>query len=140
MLTGSPAAEAPALGRSDAAPQGIPRELWRIGAAALTALTALGAFALAHPWHDAPPPALIVSQRGEQFHPGVAVLRRGAVLPIVNDDGEIRHHDYIQAADFRFDSGDQEPGQHTDINFTVSGRFAVLCGIHPRMRLVVTVR
>jgi plastocyanin len=62
------------------------------------------------------------------------------VLRIVNDDGEIRHHAYIQSPDFSFDSGDQEPGQHTDINFTAAGRFAVLCGIHPRMRLVVAVR
>ncbi len=41
---------------------------------------------------------------------------------------------------FNFNSGDQLPGSQTDIVFSVPGTFNVLCGIHPKMRLVVHVK
>ena len=36
-------------------------------------------------------------------------------------------------------SGDQEPGSKVDVAFTELGNFTVLCGIHPKMKLVVHV-
>ena len=50
------------------------------------------------------------------------------------------HHAYVDDPEFSFDSGDQEPGAKADIVFTKPGTFDVLCGIHPKMKLVVTVR
>ena len=82
----------------------------------------------------------VVSQRGRTFLPGVISIREGDTLQIVNDDGDLMHHAYIDDPRFSFDSGDQEPGAKADITFTKLGSFTVLCGIHPKMKLEVTVR
>ncbi len=81
----------------------------------------------------------MVSQKGREFTPGVVTIKRGEAVTIVNDDADLRHHAYIDSDKFNFDSGDQEPGNKTNIAFPVSGRFEVLCAIHPKMKLVVEV-
>jgi plastocyanin len=80
-----------------------------------------------------------ISQKGRQFHPGEINIKRGETLEIVNDDGDLLHHAYIDSPKLSFDSGDQQPGSRTDITFPASGDFEVLCAIHPKMRLVVHV-
>ena len=87
---------------------------------------------LARPSHQ-------VSQRGREFRPGQLDIKRGDIVGIVNDDEDLSHHAYVASEHFNFDSGDQEPGHDVDIPFTVAGTFNVLCGIHPKMRLVVRV-
>ncbi len=84
-------------------------------------------------------PVLRVSQHDEQFSPGTLVLNAGEAIRVVNDDGQVHHHAYVDLPSFKFDSGDQAPGEHSDIRFTERGHFRVLCGIHPRMRLDVKV-
>jgi|SRR5215471_1957907 len=80
-----------------------------------------------------------VSQKGRAFQPGELVIRRGETVQIVNDDGDLLHHAYVDSERFSFDSGDQEPGSKTDVTFPVAGTFSVLCGIHPKMKLTVHV-
>ena len=80
-----------------------------------------------------------ISQKGRQFHPGEISIKRGETLEIVNDDGDLLHHAYIDSPKLSFDSGDQQPGSRTDITFPAPGDFEVLCAIHPKMRLVVHV-
>ena len=80
-----------------------------------------------------------VTQRGQVFRPGQITVRRGDIIQIFNDDGELLHHAYVDTNRFSFDSGDQEPGSKTDITFPISGDFSVLCGIHPKMKLLVHV-
>ena len=82
----------------------------------------------------------VISQKGRQFRPGEITINRGDTLELDNDDGDLRHHAYIDADKFTFDSGDQEPGSKTNITFTVAGDFDVLCAIHPKMKLVVHVK
>ena len=82
----------------------------------------------------------IVTQKGRAFRPGNLVLKAGDMVEIVNDDGELIHHAYVASESFSFDSGDQEPGSKTDVVFTTPGKFTVLCGIHPKMRLDVEVK
>lgn len=82
---------------------------------------------------------LVVSQKGRSFRPGNLDLKRGDTITIVNDDSDLLHHAYVETDKFAFDSGDQEPGSRTDVTFTESGVFSVLCGIHPKMRLLVRV-
>ena len=82
----------------------------------------------------------VVSQKGQQFHPGSLTLTRGEMITIVNDDADLQHHAYINSDNFKFDSGDQEPGSKTNITFSVPGTFDVLCAIHPKMKLTVHVR
>jgi plastocyanin len=84
-------------------------------------------------------PPYAISQKGRQFHPGEISIKRGETLQIVNDDGDLLHHAYIDSPKFAFDSGDQQPGSRTDITIPMPGDFEVLCAIHPKMRLVVHV-
>jgi plastocyanin len=115
------------------------KALWRarrpiavvVVAAAVTGLGTLVGLAL---------PQFTVSQKGRDFHPGELTVKRGDTVQIVNDDGDLLHHAYIDSPKFSFDSGDQEPGSKTDIIFAVAGDFDVLCAIHPKMRLVVHVQ
>ena len=81
-----------------------------------------------------------VSQKNRVFQPGTLSIAVGDTVRIVNDDGELLHHAYVKTPQFSFDSGEQEPGSKTDVVFSVPGTFTVLCAIHPKMRLVVTVK
>ncbi len=80
-----------------------------------------------------------VSQRDQAFNPTALTIQRGTTLEIVNDDGDVLHHAYVESPTLKFDSGDQEPGETAPITFNVAGSFVVLCGIHPRMKLKVRV-
>jgi plastocyanin len=102
---------------------------------AVVSLGLLGGLAFA----DLGPEHFKVSQRGRTFLPGELIIKRGDVVEIVNDDGDLLHHAYVESDRFNFDSGDQEPGSKVDVAFTASGNFTVLCGIHPKMKLLVHV-
>ena len=109
------------------------RRLAAVGIAAM-AIVALGTLVgLALPQNT-------ISQKGREFHPGQIAIKRGDTIQIVNDDGDLLHHAYIDAKDFSFDSGDQQPGSKTDVTFPTSGDFDVLCAIHPKMKLTVHVQ
>jgi plastocyanin len=81
-----------------------------------------------------------ISQKGREFRPAEVTVKRGDSVQIVNDDADLRHHAYVDADNFKFDSGDQEPGSKTSIAFPVAGDFEVLCAIHPKMKLDVHVK
>ena len=101
---------------------------------AVTALLAVGtALAMGEPPH------VHVSQRNLAFDPKTLTIAPGTNVDIVNDEGDLLHHAYVKSDQMNFDSGDQEPGQTVTIPFNVPGTFQVLCGIHPRMKLRVTV-
>ena len=94
-------------------------------------------------WHSPTQTArdqYLVSQKGREFLPGTLSIKQGDVVRIFNDDEDLSHHAYVASDNFKFDSGDQGPGQNVDISFTEAGTFNVLCGIHPRMRLRVQVQ
>ena len=110
------------LGKASAA------SLAAIAAAGLLAGVALGA---------APH---VISQKNREFRPGDIVIQRGETLQFVNDDGDLLHHIYTNAAAFKFDSGDQQPGSKYDVTFNVAGDYTVLCAIHPKMKLFVHVK
>jgi len=82
----------------------------------------------------------VVSQRDRAFSPAMVTVRVGTPLTIVNDDGRNIHHAYVDQEDFKYDSGDQEPGDKTVISFPAEGKYTVMCGIHPKMRMAVVVR
>ena len=106
-----------------------------LGVAASLVLIAGGAA-----WTQQGAAPYIVSQRGRAFNPNFLSIKQGDTVRVVNDDGDLLHHAYIESDTFNFDSGDQVPGSRTDIVFSVPGTFNVLCGIHPKMKLVVIVK
>ena len=83
---------------------------------------------------------ITVSQKGRAFHPTSLDLKVGDTVTIVNDDGDLLHHAFVDSPTFSYDSGDQQPGSKIDIVFSKTGTFSVLCGIHPKMKMAVTVR
>ena len=83
---------------------------------------------------------LPVSQRDRSFKPKTLDIVVGDVIRVVNDDGELVHHAYIDSAAFKFDSGEQAPGTQVDIKIPAPGTYNILCIIHPKMRLVVNVK
>jgi len=109
----------------------------RIGAAIVLAVTLIVAIGTLTGYAAA---KYMVSQKGREFRPGDLTVKRGETITIVNDDADLRHHAYVDSDNFKFDSGDQEPGSKTDITFPVTGAFDVLCAIHPKMKLVVHVQ
>ena len=83
---------------------------------------------------------LQVADDAEQvFETKTFIIKRGETLKFVNDDGELLHHAYLSAETFDFDTGDQQPGSQFDVVFSVAGDYTVLCGIHPKMKLLVRV-
>lgn len=85
-------------------------------------------------------PVTVVSQKGRAFSASSLDVTAGSIVRIVNDDGDLQHHAYIDAKDFQYDSGDQEPGTSIDIAFPKTGVFMVQCGIHPKMKMTVSVK
>lgn len=83
---------------------------------------------------------IVVSQKGRAFNPGSLEIHVGDTVTVVNDDGDLLHHAYVDAPNFTFDSGDQQPGSRISIVFNKAGSFMVLCGIHPKMKMSVQVR
>ena len=81
-----------------------------------------------------------VSQAGRVFTPREMTIKHGETIQIVNDDGDLLHHVYIDSDRLNFDSGDQKPGSRTEVAFPVTGDFTVLCAIHPKMKLLVHVK
>jgi plastocyanin len=96
-----------------------------------------GVLTAATAWSSAPH---VVTQAGQEFRPHEIAIKRGEVVQVVNDDGDLLHHVYIDSDQLQFDSGDQKPGSRTNIAFPATGTFLVLCAIHPKMKLTVRVR
>ena len=80
-----------------------------------------------------------ISQKGRIFQPAKVEIHSGETLAIANDDG-VLHHVYIESPSFNFDSGEQPSGKTVFVKFAKPGEYDVLCAIHPKMRLRVTVR
>lgn len=102
-------------------------------------VSALSIFLLLKTASFAARPQHLVSQKDQIFTPGELSIKRGETVEIVNDDGDLLHHLYVDSKQLQYDSGDQEPGARVDITFPAGGTFDVLCGIHPKMRLIVHV-
>jgi plastocyanin len=81
-----------------------------------------------------------VSQAGQMFRPAEVTIKRGEIVELINDDGDLLHHAYIDSDGMNFDSGDLRPGARASIKFSVAGDFRVLCAIHPKMKLLVHVK
>jgi cytochrome c peroxidase len=80
----------------------------------------------------------VISQRDKAFHPGQVELAVGEPLVLLNDD-ERTHNIRVNDPAFKFDSGVQKPGEEVVLQFPDAGRYYVVCGIHPTMKLMVDV-
>ncbi len=80
-----------------------------------------------------------VSQKNRAFSLNSIDVNTGDVVQFVNDDDFI-HQIYVQSDRFNVDTDESSPGTTISVPFTVAGTYEVHCHIHPKMRLVVTVK
>jgi len=79
-----------------------------------------------------------IGQKGRLFSPGVMRVKSGEVVVFKNDDA-VTHHVYSSTKGQEFDLSTAKPGQEMRHTFSKPGRVDVRCGLHPGMRLAVTV-
>lgn len=80
-----------------------------------------------------------ILQIKQAFDPDTAQAAVGAVLNFVNDD-DVNHNLVVLAPDgVQTDYGVEKPGDTTKISFRIAGVYSVVCHIHPRMKMKVTV-
>lgn len=82
--------------------------------------------------------ATTVGQKDRRFTPGAILLKVGQALRIVNDDTRT-HNVRIDGPNLSVSSDAQNPGDAITVGFDQPGQYQAICGIHPEMRLAVTV-
>jgi len=80
----------------------------------------------------------IVRQKGRAFSVSAMTVARGEPVVFLNDD-TVPHNIMSATPDNAFDLGTQIPGSATPVTFDKVGVVAVICAIHPRMHLTITV-
>jgi len=80
-----------------------------------------------------------VSERDHQFSLASLEIQAGDTVAFSNDD-KIRHNVMTSAGPEPFNLGVYGPGEVREHTFAKAGSYEVRCGIHPRMKLAVTVR
>jgi plastocyanin len=80
-----------------------------------------------------------IGQKGRLFSPGTLRVKAGEVVVFKNDD-TVTHHVYSSTKGHEFDLTTAKPGQDMPHTFKKAGRVEVRCGLHPGMRLIVTVQ
>lgn len=83
--------------------------------------------------------ATVISQKNRTYAPGSVTIKAGETLKIINDDIFL-HHAFIDDGGMDFDSGSMEEGESSNVTFKNPGEYQVLCAIHPKMKLNVTVK
>jgi plastocyanin len=82
----------------------------------------------------------VVGQKDRAFSAEVLTVAKGAQVRFQNDDVIAHNVQVRDPAGASRISTLQRPGDHTDIEFNVSGDNDVRCVIHPRMRMIVKVQ
>jgi plastocyanin len=80
-----------------------------------------------------------ISQKNRAFSLNSLTVAKGDVVQFSNDDDFI-HQVYVKSDSFNVDTDESSPGNVISVPFTTSGTFEVRCHIHPKMRLIVTVK
>jgi plastocyanin len=79
-----------------------------------------------------------IMQKGRAFSESAMTVKKGETLTFVNDD-TIIHNVMSNTAGAEFNLGSQAPGSTSTVTLTHLGEIAIICAIHPRMKMTVTV-
>jgi plastocyanin len=79
-----------------------------------------------------------IHQKGRLFSPDVMTVKKGEALTFLNDDN-LPHNIMSASPGNEFNLGSQVPGSATPVTFKQAGEVKVICAIHPRMKMNVTV-
>jgi plastocyanin len=80
-----------------------------------------------------------VSQKGRAFSESTVSIKKGEVINFVNDDN-IAHNIMSTTAGNEFNLGSQAPGTTSPLTLNNAGEVTIVCAIHPRMKMTVTVQ
>ena len=79
-----------------------------------------------------------VIQTGKAFDPKALTVKAGDSIVFANEDF-YDHNVYSESDGNVFNLGIQSPGQNNAVTLRNAGTVQVLCRIHPKMKLVITV-
>ncbi|HYE45641.1 MAG TPA: cupredoxin domain-containing protein [Caulobacter sp.] len=79
-----------------------------------------------------------VDQKGLAFSAPALTVKKGVVLNFSNSD-TTSHNILITGAGVSLNSGLQQPGVSFKAPMVKPGTYQVMCGIHPKMKMTVTV-
>lgn len=82
----------------------------------------------------------MVGQKGKIFTPDEISRAKGETLRIANDDSIPHNVQFVSPSGDKKNLGLQMPGDHADVAVDQIGDYQVVCGIHPKMKLVVHVQ
>jgi len=80
-----------------------------------------------------------VSQKGLRFSETDITIAKGQVVAFMNDD-RATHNITVDGEGISVNGGLQPPGTEFRMPFAKPGTYLVSCGIHPKMKLTVTVK
>jgi plastocyanin len=83
-------------------------------------------------------PDQIIHQRGRAFSTAALTVARGDQVVFLNDD-TVPHNIMSTSNENGFDLGLETPGHAIPVSFTKAGLVTVICAIHPRMHMTITV-
>jgi plastocyanin len=78
---------------------------------------------------------LTIAQKGRAFSSENITIKKGGTVTFLNDDS-VPHNIMSTSQGNEFNLG---PGATTDVTFKVAGDVQVICAIHPRMKMTVSV-
>ncbi|HLI98474.1 MAG TPA: plastocyanin/azurin family copper-binding protein [Bradyrhizobium sp.] len=81
---------------------------------------------------------MTITQKGRMFSSESITIKKGETLTFLNDDS-VPHNIMSTSPGNDFNLGSQPPGASTDVTFKEAGDVAVICAIHPRMKMTVKV-
>ena len=82
---------------------------------------------------------ITIKQKGLQFSSTEISVSKGQVVTFVNDD-RTAHNITVKGDGVNLNGGLQQPGGQFSVPFAKPGTYEVSCGIHPKMKLEVTVK
>jgi plastocyanin len=81
----------------------------------------------------------VVTQKGKAFSQVEITVAPGDTITFKNDD-DVTHNVFSNSKPLEFDLKTQAPGKSSTVPFAVAGAAEVRCAIHPKMKLMVTVK
>jgi plastocyanin len=80
-----------------------------------------------------------VLQKGLQFSTEELTLEKGQTVVFSNDD-RTAHNITVSGEGLNLNGGLQQPGSEFKVPFAKPGTYQVSCGIHPKMKMTITVK
>jgi plastocyanin len=81
---------------------------------------------------------IAIRQKGKVFSEKEVSIKKGDTLVFVNDDN-ITHNVMSITKGHQFNLGATAPGNSTPVTFNSAGEIAVICAMHPTMKMTVKV-